>query len=347
MEALVSNSPDDNYSSSMKVEPQSNWAKASAISGAVAWAILLIIPTSPSRETELINRILLLGVLVIVPLGLALVATADREGRHSLPYRLALLLQPFGAIAVVVSLFLEQGWLAALFASLWLVVTALVALFGLWRLLPRGLRPAEEVSIDAGLIYLLVGGGWLVMSRLGAEPLGFGDTIVLLTAVHFHFAGFTAPILAGLAGRTISQHGPPRKLFLVAVVLIISGPPFVAAGITFSPMLALIGAAIISLGLVLLGLIVVTWVLRALPSWTVRILLGVSALSSFFAMPLACAYAYSIVARKLIVDIPQMAMTHGVINAFGFALCGFIAWSLAKPASRVASPDYRNSLTAR
>jgi hypothetical protein len=43
-------------------------------------------------------------------------------------------------------------------------------------------------------------------------------------------------------------------------------------------------------------------------------------------MGLACAYAYSIVFQKLIIDIPQMAMTHGLANAFGFALCGLLGW---------------------
>jgi len=48
-------------------------------------------------------------------------------------------------------------------------------------------------------------------------------------------------------------------------------------------------------------------------------------------MVLACLYAYSLVAKTLVIDIPHMAMTHGVINAFGFALCGLVAWSLVPP----------------
>ena len=52
-------------------------------------------------------------------------------------------------------------------------------------------------------------------------------------------------------------------------------------------------------------------------------------------MALAGVYAYSIVFHKLIVDIPQMAMTHGVINAFGFALCGLVAWVLILRLQRV------------
>jgi hypothetical protein len=44
-------------------------------------------------------------------------------------------------------------------------------------------------------------------------------------------------------------------------------------------------------------------------------------------MILATVYAYSIVRQVLVIDIPHMAVTHGVINAFGFALCGLLGWT--------------------
>ena len=304
--------------------------RTSAIAGAVVWTVMLFLRTSASPETELINKILVLGILVIVPLGLSLVSTPDRNNLHALPYRLAVLAQPFGAICGFASFFLEQGWPAAALAAAWFVVTCAIALFGLWRLLPRGLRPIEEVSIDAGLIFLPVGGVWFMMSRLGIQPIGFGDTIVLLTAVHFHFAGYAAPILAGLAGRTIGRQGSARKLLGVGVVSIVTGIWFVAAGITLAPRLALAGAIVISTGLVLLAVIVVACVLPSLRSRTAQILLLVSSISSTFAMCLACAYAYSIVTKTVILDIPQMAMAHGIVNAFGFALCGLVGWSMVE-----------------
>jgi hypothetical protein len=306
-------------------------ARASAIIGAVAWAIILFVRTSASYETELIDKILLLGVLVIVPLGLSLVAMPDESGRHILPYRLALITQPFGAAAAVASFFLRQGRPAALLAALWLIVTLLVALFGFWRLLFRGVLTANDLCIGAGLIYLPVGGMWFLMSRFGIQPLGFGDTIVLLTAVHFHFAGFAAPILAGLAGRTLHAGGAARQLFQLAAAGIIAGTPIVATGITLSPLVAFIGAIVISLGLILLAIVVLGWVIRSVASLPAQFLLGVSAISSASAMVLACLYAYSLVTKTVIIDIPHMAMTHGVINAFGFALCGLLAWSLAPP----------------
>src|SRR5213075_2564830 len=115
-------------------------------------------------------------------------------------------------------------------------------------------RSIEEISVSAGLIFVSVGGGWLVMSRFGIQPLGFGDTIVLLTAVHFHYAGFAAPILAGMAGRTLTRElSFARRLLMFIVTGIIAGVPMVAAGITLSPVLGLIGTIIISLALILLS----------------------------------------------------------------------------------------------
>jgi hypothetical protein len=305
--------------------------------GAIAWVIVAFVRTSVLPETDLINKVLLLGILVIIPLGLSLVAMPDEDGRHSLWYRLAIYAQPVGAIAAVISLFLEQSVIAAVFASCWFVVTALIACFALWRLVRRGPGPVEEFSLDAGLGFLSIGGGWFILSRLGIQPLGFGDTIVLLTAVHFHFAGFAAPILAGLAGRMIGSTQPARKLSQVAVFAIILGVPLVAAGITASPILALVGAVTVSFGLFVLAFAVIGWILPAVDSLPARILLAISSVSSCSAMVLASVYAYSILSKRLIVDIPQMAMTHGIINAFGFALCGLVAWSFVKPMARATS----------
>lgn len=304
-------------------------ARLSSAVGTGVWAILLFVRMAPSSETELIDKVLLLGVLVVVPLALSLVATPDGNGRHVLVYRLAVLAQPLGAVAVIASFFPEQGTKAALLASAWLLVTALIALYGLWRLSLRHLWTVAEVSIDVGLIYLSVGSGWLLLSRLGVQPIGFGDTIVLLTAVHFHYAGFAAPILTGLAGRRLA--GAPhitRTMFVLAAIAVTSGTPLVAAGITVSPLLALLGTLTISFGLVLLAALVIGWIAGTFTSLPPKLLLLISSVSSLASMVLASLYAYSIVSKTLIIDIPHMAMSHGVINAFGFSLCGLLAWAI-------------------
>jgi hypothetical protein len=79
----------------------------------------------------------------------------------------------------------------------------------------------------------------------------------------------------------------------------------------------------------LLAIFVIGWVLPRVSSVAARLLLSLSSFSSAAAMVLACVYAYSIVTRTLLIDIPQMAMTHGLINAFGFVLCGMLAWTIS------------------
>lgn len=324
----------------MSAENKIRWAQRSAAAGAFLWLALLFVPSSDPFDLRIIKALFLLGVLVIVPLGLSLVATPDRRGRHSLFYRLSLVTQPVGALMAVCSYFFEQGITAALFACAWTVVTILIALYGLVRFLPRGAVRAEEVAIDAGLIYVAVGGGWFVLSRVGAQPLGFGDTIVLLTAIHFHYAGFAAPVLVGMTGRALSERDTGAKSLLrIICVAVILGTPLVAAGITFSPLVALAGACLLALGLLMLAALVVVRVIPSLrASRGTEVLLLISSVASSLAMVLACIYAYSIAARRLIISIPQMAMFHGVANALGFSLCGLIAWSFIRPQARSPAP---------
>jgi hypothetical protein len=294
------------------------------------WLALIALPPSGLVRIELIEKLLLLAPLVIVPLGLSLAVTPGGDGRRALLYRAALLAQPFAAVLAVCSFLLPQGVAAALLACPWLLVTGLIALFGLMRLVSRRAMNAEEICVDAGLVYLSVGGVWLVISRLGYQPLGFGDTIVLLTAVHFHYTGFAAPVLAGLAGRRAMAGSPTtsaRRIFAAASLGIIAGTPLVAAGITFSaPVVGLAGAIVVSVGLWLLAALNLFWIVPALSSRPAQILLIVSSVSSAIAMALACAYAYSIFAKRLIINIPHMAMSHGIMNALGFSLCGLLAW---------------------
>ena len=309
---------------------------AKALVGGAVWLALLPFSLSDSPEGELIQRILLLGVLVIVPLGLGLIDTISE--RSSALLNIAAASQPFAALAAIISSFLEPGFTAAALALPWLITTSLIGLDGLiclGRLRNAAAPPFATLSVVAAMIYLPVGAVWLIMSRLGIQLLGFGDTIVLLTAVHFHFAGFAAPLLTGLTGHHLPASSKTKSIYLLAVVCVISGTPLVAAGITFSPLLALVGAVVISIGLVCLALTNITCILPFISTLLPKTLLLISSVSVIPAMALAGVYAYSIVFHKLIVDIPQMAMTHGVINAFGFALCGLVAWVLLLRRERV------------
>jgi hypothetical protein len=310
------------------------FARRSAAVGALAWLLLLLPRTSDSHETELIHKIVFFAMLVIVPLGLSLLTTGEQRISAVL-YRMAVLAQPVAAGITIASFFFQKGVLSASLSAVWLIVCGVVALLGLSRLTARGLYPLPESSIDAGLLYLPVASGWLIIYRLGVQPFDYGETIILLTVIHFHFAGFAAPIIAGLTGKLLATtNHPPGRAYAFVVFAMVAAMPLVAAGITFSPWLGLIGTLLLSTSLVILAVFTVGRVLPAAPSLGSRLLLLIAALSSCIAMVLACLYAYSLTAQILILRIPTMAVTHGLLNAFGFTTCSLLAWTIINAKER-------------
>jgi hypothetical protein len=306
--------------------------KRSAVVGLVAWLVFLLRPTADSASTELIHRIVLFGVMVVVPWGLSLVPPSDRSGVNFWLYNIAVALQSSAATSTVISFFLDKGILAAALVCGTLIIYSVIALYGVTRLISRrSLFPLAESSIDAGLIYLPVAGAWLVIYRLGIQPFGFGEIIILLTAVHFHFAGFATPIIAGVNGRALATRNYPRPVFAFSVFAIVAAMPLVAAGITLTPVVGLIGTLLLSTGLVLLAVLTIGWVRSAITRPVQKVLLILGALSSCSAMVLATLYAYSLATHTLIFTIPKMAMTHGILNAFGFVTCSLFAWSPLTP----------------
>jgi hypothetical protein len=166
-------------------------------------------------------------------------------------------------------------------------------------------------------------------SRSGANPLGFGDLIVLLTAVHFHYAGFAAPILVGLTGRRLTTSSrSARRIFRLAAIGVIAGVPLVALGITFSRALEIGAALLLATSLLTLAALVVVVVVPRVRQRPAQILPTISAAASVVTILLAAAYAAGGLAG-LRITIPQMVLAHGVVNAFGLVLCGLVGWTIA------------------
>jgi YndJ-like protein len=315
------------------------WSEVSAIVGGIVWLALW---TRPNLSLGLIERLLLLAILVFTPLCIQLTATPNRHGGHSLPYRIAKIFQPFAAAFAVLAFLLPAGPRAGLLTLPWLLLTVLLALHGLIRLLPRGPARVDEVAIDAGLIYISVGGVWLSLSRLGVRPLGFSAVIVLLTAVHFHYSGFAAPILVGMTGRRIAESDPSSwSTFRILAVAVILGTPLLAAGITFSRTLETLAALLLAGSLFALSFVVIFDVTPSLDSVLARILLRCSGASCALAMLVACVYATGAASGSRALDIPAMARLHGMLNGLGFVLCGLVAWTIVRPRSRLADPGVR------
>jgi hypothetical protein len=306
---------------------QLRWHHISALVGALAWVLVLVCLPAAPQVIGLITRLLLLAVLVFVPLALGFAAT-DCSTRGAGRLGLALHLQPFAATLVIAAFLLPGGVLAGVLTLSWVVFTGIVALLGMFRLFDPDLRDAAELCIDGSLLLLPIGGFWLMMARFGARPLGFSDTIVLLTAVHFHYAGFALLMLAGLAGRRLRLGAPGASgSFRIVAAGMIAGVPLVALGITFSRVLEILAVLLLVSSVLALALLTLVAVVPLLARRSARALLALSALASVATMLLAAGYAGgSFVGLAL--TIPQMVLAHGAVNAFGLVLCGLLAWTI-------------------
>jgi YndJ-like protein len=304
------------------------YALTCALIGAVVWLnpVLFWRPSPFHRSWAVF--LLLLGALVIVPLGLRLAPDLDPPAVG--PWRIAVYLQLPAALLLLVAFARRPGPVSALLSLPWLATTAVIALAGLLHAWQRRSRSLEELCFDAGWIYLVVGGSWTALDRLGVRPLSFDPTIVLLTAIHFHYAGFALPIVTGLSGR--ARPGAAGRLAAAGVM---AGVPLVAAGITSrqlaaGPWLEALSTWILSLAGLLTASLLLRLALRPDASYAVRALWSVAALALAFGMVLSLLYGSRAYFYPAWLDIPWMRAFHGTANALGLGVAGLAGWNLAR-----------------
>ena len=108
------------------------------------------------------------------------------------------------AIPAFISIFILQitteTKLDLLFAALYLLFTFVVALYGFSRFIRRGFAHIEEFAIDAGMMYLFIGGIWF-FAYIAEIDTGFSPLITWLTGIHFHYSSFLLPVFIGFLGR--------------------------------------------------------------------------------------------------------------------------------------------------
>lgn len=315
------------------------WNTISLLGGTFIWGLLTFYLFDATLTSHL-NLLLLFAILLMTPLVLGVIITPDRYGNHSSIYRIVVISQPFAAGLAIISFIMPTGILASLPALGWLLFTGLIALFGLVRLLPRGRSRIDEVCIDFGLLYLPIGGLWLVLSRAGFNPLGFGHLIVLLTAIHFHYISLTALVMAGLIGRRLSQtYGFAWRIYSLMARCLIVSPILVAIGITFSLTLEVLGAVLLAMSIITLtGLNLLLIIPKTRHSFFVKTLHLISSSTILLTMTLAALYALGRFTSFWTVTIPYMVQIHGLGNALGFGLCGLLAYRWSFPKSALPAP---------
>lgn len=309
------------------------WNRGSTLLGSLIWLVQWFVLPVSDETTTLLNRLLLLAMLVIVPMGLSLAAPPQVNGLSWRCYMVALLMQPFAAIAATAGFFFPNGPASALMILPWLITCILMALTGLLRLWERGSFQLDELAIDAGLVYILVGAIWMLSARFGYQLMGFGATIVLLTAIHFHYAGFIAPLITGLVGRHIAQTNPQRwSLYQPIAWGVIFGVAMLAIGITISqlaPIIELVAAILFAFSMLSCAMLLLLVVMPTINGLIRQLLLQISGASLIISMLLAIGYAIGHYSGMAWISIPNMVQFHGWLNAVGFAGCGLLSWVLA------------------
>ena len=274
--------------------------------GLAAWLLLAVVAGVTGRGS-LVAVLLALAPLVLVPLGIPLtMALAPRAPTLVVVVSTAI---PAGA-----ALLLDRGAVAALLVVPWLVLAGLLASAAV-RVWWSGPRRVTRLPPVAALGYLTVGAAWLFADRAGIEPLGFSPPFVALTAVHFHHAGFVATTILA-AG--MSSGG---RLAAAATALVVVAPPVVALGFVAVPALLVVGAVLLTAGLWLFA----GQVMLQRPGGRSGRLLLVAALAVVVPMALAVHWATGAATGWFQpLAVPTMAMTHGVLQAFGFGLFGLL-----------------------
>ena len=304
---------------------ESSWSQLSAGLGAAAWAGVVVLARAGIAPLGSIELIFLFAPLVVVPLGMELLRV-DGAGRFD---RIAQWVQPLCAALAIIALWLPPGRPAGILASGWMCLCSLLAVspptsfLSFSRPLAAGRLRLRRLGALAR-IDLLVGGAWFLASRFSMHPFRTQEPMVLLTAVHFHFAGFATAVICAAMLRFAHQHGLER--WLKRLLPVVVGMPYVvAAGFVISPALKM-GAGVVFSASVAALAIALRSIAKHTQSASARFFLEIAAVGVFAGMVLSSVYAIADFRGQYGLAIPQMAGTHGLLNAVGFCLPGLLGW---------------------
>jgi hypothetical protein len=273
-------------------------------------------------DVLLAEAMLALAAVLVVPLALPLLLRDDRSGAMSPLYRAARASVRVSGPLLAIGIFLRGQRIAFAFAAPWIVACVLVALYGAGRFLTTPRKRIEESMLDLGALYLPVGAMWAFAYVANLPVMGFANTQALLTAAHFHYAGFGACVVLGMLGRSV------RSVFYAPTAIVHgAGVALVAIGITASHTVERFAAWALACAFITGGLLLMS-LRRPLLMLTGAITLLSGALAIHFASGGFAALSADRFAR--------MIRFHGVPNALGFVLLSIVAFRLQTPPSRAA-----------
>lgn len=269
---------------------------------------------------------LLFGIAFATAIPLGVVIATDLLVDHPLVRAWSRPVVGLTAGLSILALVTGRGPIAAVLSVPWWLVAAGVAGASGLALLRaplagRGMCEPWRIGATIAAGFLAVGATWLVLDRAAVQPFGFDRTIVLLTAVHFHIAGFVLTLAGSLATRRRPGIGAH-----LAVAGLVVGMPLTALGFFGLPIVSWLGAALVAGGGIGIGLATVA-ISRGVADRIARSVFLIGGGTLFVTMPLAVAYATGTTFGIPSLDIPAMAAVHGGLNVVGFAIPAMVGWA--------------------
>ncbi|MFE3903544.1 YndJ family protein [Streptomyces sp. NPDC059153] len=267
----------------------------------------------------LVGLIVMLGMLVVVPMGLRLAGAPELERMRRL--------WPLFAVPGAIALWLPRGGPATILAACYALGAVLLALHAPPRLL-RNLAASRtsavaptEIALLTALITPSIAAIALVAERSGHTLFGFGLGILALTVPHFHFAGFAAALVSGLVCRVADSAA--GRFAALSVPL---GTLLVLIGYFIGDRAELAGAVVLTAGMWTVALLTWRTIRGGQRDRITRLLLATSSAVLVVTMVLALSWALGEATGLPHPTATWMAATHGLGNALGFALCSVLAW---------------------
>lgn len=296
------------------------------LSGLLLWAWMTSMGDSKIQISPWVVALLMLSPLVLIRIGERFQVGSPSWSQMLTPHAIA-------NVLLTISFFYPASMVSAACAAPWLIIRGAFACHVMlgWR--KRPIQTPGQLCFDFAYIFPAVGAAWLVAHRANWTPWNFDPLIVLLTAAHFHHAGFTLPLMAGL-----NANASPGWWTRFSCVAILSGVPLVATGIMCTHFGVLhfvepFGVTILVLGALGVAASQIRRGFEMKHTGWVRLGFIVSGASLLSAMVLAMGFGLRHVVPSWALTMPQMWMIHGTLNAFGFGLCGLLAWH-----ARITSP---------
>lgn len=195
-------------------------------------------------------------------------------------------------------------------------------------------------------LFLINGAAWALFYRAGFQPLDFNPTIVLLTAVHFHYAGL---ILISMASYWL-QYFPKKEQYIFTYLFII-GIPLLAIGITYTHfngpnLFETFAASWMAITTFLFALLNISYRLRQKRTIGI-VLMIIASLFLMAGMTLALLFGWKEILEISWISIPWMYAVHGTINSIGFALPAVMGNSFAMREEAIEKKDYKTLANIR